>query len=633
MFRIKRLYSFVLATFMPLLMATFSVCLFILLMQFLWKYVDEFVGKGVEMKVLGEMFFYAALSLVPMTLPLAILLASLMAFGDLGEHLELLAMKSSGISLLRIMKPLIIFVLFISGIAFVFQNNILPDAQTKLWTIMVSLRQTKPELEIPEKIFYKEITGYNIYVNHKNKAGLLRDVMIYNYTKGFDNAEVTVSDSGHMKMSDDKKYLILTLYNGESFQNMPSNKSNYNKNQIPFMRQTFNRREILIDFDSNFKMADESLLKAREISKNIPALLSFIRTKSAENDSITQTFRPGFVTQTYKASFKQEKSYSPPRRQSADTLPVKNFELFYKSLPVDRQIQILNAAKAKTERISGDYTVRMFQQADPQRQIRLHQIELQKKFTYSLACLLFFFIGAPLGAIIRKGGLGLPAVLSVFIFIVYYTVDLFGWKMAKQGTWEVWEGMWLSSVVLSALGAFLTYKAVNDSVVANPDAWIEALQRLIGKREIRNYTRKEVIMDFPDYPEDIRSMELWNGEAKRYLEQKRKIPFYLSFWKQDFQDVQLKRLIESMEHWIEDMLNSKENLIIGKLMDYPIITPYPLAFLNRPPVRWSCSVLFPIGIPVYIVCLLKQKQMNNDLLAAMKVNDEITKELKNLNLD
>jgi len=633
MFRIKRLYSFVLATFMPLLLATFSVCLFILLMQFLWKYVDEFVGKGVDMKVLGEMFFYAALTLVPLTLPLAILLASLMAFGDLGEHLELLAMKSSGISLLRIMKPLIVFIIFVAGIAFVFQNNVLPGAQKKLWTIMFSFRQTKPELEIPERIFYKEITGYNIYVKHKSKTGLLRDVMIYNYSKGFDNAEVTVSDSGRMKMSDDKKYLILTLYNGESFQNRGSNKSHYNKNQIPFQRQTFTMRDVLIDFDSNFKMADESLMKGREISKNIPALLSFIRTTSAIKDSITQTFRPAFVAQVYTSAFKQEKAYLPPRHQASDTLPVKNFELFYNSLPANQKIQILNAAKAKTERLSSDFSMRMIEQSDPQRTIRLHQIELHKKFTYSLACLLFFFIGAPLGAIIRKGGLGLPAVLSVFIFIVYYTVDLFGWKMAKQGNWEVWEGMWLSSVVLTALGAFLTYKAVNDSVVANPDAWIEALQRLFGKREIRNYTRKEVIMEFPDYHGDIGSIGKWNEEANRYLEQKRKIPFYTTFWKQDFRDEQLSRLLDTMEHWIEDMLNSKENLIIGKLMDYPVIKPYPLTFLNQPPVRWSCSILLPIGIPIYIVCLLKQKQINNDLRMAMKVNEEITKEIRNLNLD
>jgi len=633
MFRIKRLYSFVLATFMPLLLVTFSICLFIFLMQFLWKYVDEFVGKGVEMKVIGEMFFYAALTLVPLSLPLAILLASLMSFGNLGEHLELLAMKSSGISLLRIMKPLIVLVFLISGIAFVFQNNILPGAQTKLWTIVLSLRQTNPELDIPEKIFFKDIPGYNLYVSRKDKTGLLHNVKIYDYSRGFDNLTVSVSDSGRMKMSEDKKYLVLTLYNGVSFQNVGSSKSRYDQNHVPFQRQTFREQSILIDFNSNFKMADESIYKNREISKNIPALLSFIRITSAADDSLARMIRPALVAQVYTTTFKQERSSSAIHRQPSDTLPVKDFELYYNSLPVDRQIQLLNEAKVKTDRMSIDFGMQLGQQTEPQRLIRMHKIELQKKFTYSLACLLFFFIGAPFGAIIRKGGLGLPAVLSVFIFIIYYTIDLFGWKMAKQGSWEVWEGMWLSSFVLTTLGIFLTYKAVNDSVVVNPDAWMESLQRLFGKREIRNYTRKELIMDIPNYPEAIRSMEKWDAEANRYLEQKRKIPFYISFWKQDFRDGQLNSLLNAMELRIEDLLNSSENLIIGKLMDYPVITPYPLAFLNRPAVRRSCSIFLPAGILIYIVCLFKQKQINADLSVAMKINEEITKELNNLNLN
>jgi len=227
----------------------------------------------------------------------------------------------------------------------------------------------------------------------------------------------------------------------------------------------------------------------------------------------------------------------------------------------------------------------------------------------------------------------LPAVLSVLLFIVYYIVDTYGWKMAKQGSWPVWEGMWLSSAVLAALGIFLTYKAVNDSVVVNPDAWKEAIQRLIGKREIRNYTRKEVIMEQPDYPKDIRLMEKWSEEVNSRLKQKRKIPFYISFWKQDFKNTQLSELLASMNQWIDDLLNSNENLIIGKLMDYPVINPFNLSFLNKPAIRRSCLIIFPAGILIYVVCLLKQNQIDNDLRITVKVNEEITKELKNLKLD
>jgi len=635
MFRIKRLYSFVLWTFLPLLLATFSVCLFILLMQFLWKYIDDMVGKGVDIKVLGQLFFYAANYSVPMALPIAILLASLMTFGNLGEHLELLAMKASGISLLRIMKPLIVLSIFISGIAFVFQNNVMPGVQTKLWTIMISLRQKSPELDIPEGSFYKVISGYNMFVLHKDKTGLLHNVMVYDYKNGFDNLTVTLSDSGRLKMSDDKKYLILTLYGGALFQNLGTNdRFRNNQKQSSFQRQTFSKRDILIEYDSNLNLADESIMRGNQVSKNIPALLSFIRTRSTESDSIAKETRPAFTAQAYTTTFKQANSYPAANKHlPEDTLHIGDFTSFYKGLPVSQKLRLLDNAKMKTDRMANDFNFRMFQQAEPQKAIILHKIELHRKFSYSIACLLFFFIGAPLGAIIRKGGLGLPAILSVFIFILYYTIDIFGWKMAKQGSWPVWEGMWLSAAVLTALGAFLTYKAVNDSVVMNPDVWKETLQRFIGKREIRNYLRKEVIMEHPDYPEDIRSMEKWNKDATLYLEQKQKVPFYFSFWKQNFQDKRLDELLTSMDRWLEDMLNSSENLIIGKLMDYPVIAPYRLPFLNRPAMRWSCSIILPIGILIYILYIFKQKQINNDLRMSVKVNEDICKELRNMQLD
>jgi lipopolysaccharide export system permease protein len=593
-------------------------------MQFLWKYVDEMVGKGVEMKVLAEMFFYAAIYSIPMALPLAILLASLMTFGNLGEHLELLAMKSSGISLLRIMKPIIVLIIFISGIAFVFQNNVLPPAQVKLWTIVWSLKSKAPELDIPEASFFKGIQGYNIYVNKKNKNGLLRDVMIYNYSKGFDDAAVIVSDSGRLKMSDDKKYLLLSLFDGKSFENLGMSKSRYKQEQIPYARQTFKSRDILIEFDSNFNMADESIMQNRDISKNLKELRTFIDSVGVETDSIVRTISPGIAYQTYVSTFKQEKSLSSGSPQ-ADTTDIKDFELLYKNSPADQQLKILESAKNKADRITNEYLFIMQQQSDTLRQIRGHQIEFHKKFALSLACLLFFFIGAPLGAIVRKGGLGLPAVISVFLFITYYTIDLLGFKMAKQGVWPVWEGMWMSSLMLALLGIFLTYKAVNDSVMINPDAWKDILQRLTGKREVRNYFRKEVIMTPPDYPKDIRTIADWDIKANQYLKKNKKLPFYISFWKQNFRDKQLKQLTFRMNHWIEDLRNSNENLIIGKLMDYPVITPIRLDLLNKPAIRWTCAILFPIGLIIYVLCFYRQKQINDDLKITLKVNDEIKK--------
>ena len=269
MLKIKRLYSFMLQTFLPLFLMTFGICLFIVLMQFLWKYVDDMVGKGVGMDVLAEMFFYAALSMVPMALPLSILLASLMAFGNLGERLELLSMKAAGVSLGTIMKPIIIFLVFISIGAFFFQDKVLPYSNVKLYTLLISLKQTSPELDIPEKAFYKEITGYNVYVKQKDrKTGLLKDMMIYDYSQGFNNARVIVADSGRLKMSADKLYLILSLYNGESFENLKKQEGVRQKGaSIPYRRETFSSRDILIQVDANFNRNSESMMQNQYVGK------------------------------------------------------------------------------------------------------------------------------------------------------------------------------------------------------------------------------------------------------------------------------------------------------------------------------------------------------------------------------
>ncbi|MDR1632964.1 MAG: LptF/LptG family permease [Dysgonamonadaceae bacterium] len=623
MFRIKKLYSFLIKTFLPLLLVMFSVCLFILLMQFIWKYVGDMVGKGVEIKVLIEMLAYAALYLVPLGLPLSILLASLMTFGNLGEHLELLSIKSSGISLMRIMKPLIILIAFIAVIDFVFQNQIAPKAQGKLWTILWSLRQKSPELDIPEGSFCKEIPNYNVYVREKEKNGLLKDMMIYDFSGGYGNAVVIVADSGRLKTSDDKKHLALTLYTGEQFQNMNFRQSNRRApEQIPYVRQSFSFRQILIPFDSNFNMADESFMQNRDFTKNTLELVSFIDSAKVVNDSIRKAESPFFINRVYAGSFIQP-AYGKTNFLKKDTIYTNDFEKYFKQASLGDQMRILESARSKANMLNNDLNFRLMEQTTRKKEFRGHRIELNRRFSYSLACLLFFFIGAPLGAIIRKGGLGVPTVLSVFIFILYYTVDLFGLKMARQGVWPVWQGMWLSNLLLVGLGAFFTYKAVNDSVIMNPDVWKNVLQRLIGKREMRNYSRKEVIMVSPDYEEDVHAMQTWNNDAKQYLQKDRKF----SFWKNGFEDKELDNLVTRMETWIEDLRNSEENLIIGKLMDYPVINQLKWPVLDKPSVRRICFLLFPLGISLYLFYTFKQRQINNDLSISMKVNEEIEKEL------
>lgn len=636
MLRIKRLYTFVLGTFLPLLAATFSVCLFILLMQFLWQYVNDMVGKGVGLTVLAELFFYASLSFTPMALPLSILLASLMTFGNLGEHLELLAMKASGISLIRIMKPLIFFVILLVGISFVFQNNIVPRAHTKMYTMVLSLRQKSPELDIPEGSFYKEITGYNVYVRNKDKkTGVLRNMMIYDYSQGFENAVIIVSDSGRLNISADKKYLILTLYNGESFQNLEKRKTRSVNEKTRYRRETFALRDILIEFDTNFNMADESIMGNRDVGKNLNELTSYVDSVQKREDSINvqnivkiRHATYGNILPSDQEAIKSENINT----EKIDSLFSGGFEEYFNNLSYNNKISYLQASRTKADQIKNENTVNTYRQIEVNDTLRSHRVQVHRKFSVALSCLLFFFIGAPLGAIIRKGGLGMPAVISVLLFLLYWTIDTFGTKMAKQGVWEIWQGAWLSTSILAALGIFFTYKAVNDSTMMNADAWKNFFQKLIGKKAARNYSVKDVIMTPPDYLQDINEMERWNEKAELYLKEHKKPPFYFSFWKEGFHDKDLKNLKDSMDKTIEDLLNSDESLLVGKLMDYPMISVPRMSFLNNTIVKWFCAIIFPIGLLIYLLMIYRQNHINKDINTIKKINDSLITEIKKLKL-
>ena len=631
MLRIKRLYTFVLGTFLPLMLATYSVCLFIILMQFVWQFVNDMVGKGVEMNVLAELFFYAAIAFTPMALPLAILLASLMTFGNLGEHLELLAMKASGISLLRMMKPLIWFVVLMAGVSFFFQNDIVPRAQTKMYTIVVSLRRTSPELDIPERTFFKEITGYNVYVRHKDKSGMLHDLMIYDYSGGFENLEVIVADSGRFSQAADKKYLALALYNGKSFRNWGGRRARSMNESTPYMRETFDLRDILIAFDSNFTMADESIMGNSDIGKNMRELTTFVDSVRKEQDSIQVQTAPSFKNSIYASTFQNYPVDRPSKMSSpTDTLFDAGFDAYFNHLPQEKKISHLQQAKRRTEQIKSDYDFAMLRQSDAQKQLLSHIAQYHKRYSMALSCILFFFIGAPLGAIIRKGGLGMPVVISVLLYLSYYAVDNFGTKMVQQAVLPSWEGMWLSTVLLLGLGFFFTYKSVNDSTMIDPDAWKAFVQKLIGKREIRNYTKKEVIMTFPDYGRDIETLKIWNAQSENYLHKRKKLPFYGTFWINRLSDPELNCLADDLENVIEDLLNSDKTLIIHKLMDYPVMRPLNLKMLEKPAIRIACGIIFPVGLIIYGIALWKQKQANSDLNITRKVNEKLMAELEKL---
>ena len=473
---------------------TFLICIFILLMQFVWMHVQDLVGKGVEISVLAEFFLYAVASVVPLALPLAILLASLMSFGNLGEHFELTAMKSAGVSLFRIMRPLAIAIMIIAGAAFYFSNNILPISQVKLWTLIFSLRQKSPEMEIPEGEFYAGISGYNVYVREKDhKSGLLKDMMIYDYSDGFQDAKVIVADSGRIYFTEDKKYLLFVLYSGESFENLDQaqQRATKSKDKIPYRRETFAEKKMLVDFSSEFNRYDESILDDQHVSKDVKKLLHSIDSVNvlAHERSTQQSVQ--MVEQKFFGRERQPgRELEPITEETARTHDVDSI---FNRLSARDKARTMEMAydRARAQRDQIEYNGLMLDEF--KRYVRKHEVELHRKFTLAFACIIFFFIGAPLGAIIRKGGLGAPIVISVVMFIIYYIIDNTGYKMAREALWPCWAGMWLSSFVLLPIGVFLTYKAATDSALFNPEAWAKwATNQWIKIKPIYEYCRRSV---------------------------------------------------------------------------------------------------------------------------------------------
>lgn len=499
-FRIKRLDTFLLQQFVPLLCMTFLICLFVVLMQFLWRSLDDLVGKGLSISVVGELFFYAAITLVPMALPLAVLLAALMTFGNLGEKLELTALKAAGISLIRIMRPLIIFMVFLSVGAFFFQNYTLPYAQTKMYTLLYSMKQKSPEVEIPVRTFYSDIPGMNLFIENKDpNTGMLYDLILYDVSNGFDNSRIILSDSARLSFTEDKKHLFLKLYEGEMFENLRDQSMGYNAaRNMPFRRESFPDKEIYIRFDANFNRLDDSVMRSQYVGMNVAQLSKAIDSLDVVVDSLGRQYGTELKCYSYMglpyydAPAQPGEKVTRPHPGVAMDRPL-NIDSIFTNPPSSARMYV-NLALAKARRQRQDFEYKTLVIAEEAKLMRKHDIEFQKRFTLSVACIVFFFVGAPLGAIIKKGGLGTPLVISVFLFIVYFIIDNMGYKMARDSKVEVWFGIWLSSAVMLPLGIFLTYKAVGDSAVFNMDAYTAFFNRLRGRKPRRSLTLKEVVV-------------------------------------------------------------------------------------------------------------------------------------------
>ncbi|MFG6385179.1 MAG: LptF/LptG family permease [Muribaculaceae bacterium] len=561
---------------------TFFIVLFIVMMQFLFRMIDDLVGKGLSFDILGELFFYAALTMVPTALPLAILLAALMVFGNLGEKLELTAMKAAGISLFRIMRPLMILMVIISVGAFYFQNYVLPVAQSKMWTLMFSVRQKTPEVEIPERSFYDEIPGMNLYVEKKNPdTGMLYGMIIYDLSRGNDNARVILADSGKFSFTQDKTRLFLHLHSGEMFENLNDNSMGLGTNgYMPFRREEFSDKQVYFTFDANFNRMDESGIRSQYVGQNVSQLRHSIDSLGKRVDSIGNIYAIDLVTKPYAGL--------PSRKMHVDTMghrftteiprtaeqkaeiaqaePVDIDSLFLKPSPAYMKTYVQQAL-ADSRRVKQDYEFRSLMLTEQAKLMRRHDIELQRKFTLSFAILVFFFIGAPLGAIIKKGGIGTPLVISVFLFIVYYIFDNTGYKMARDGKMEVWEGMWLSTVALLPLGIFFTIKAIDDSAVFNSDAYKLAFNRLIGRHPKRSLEVKEVIMTEVETPVAIEYLL----ELRHTLDSVKATVASRPRFLRPFQYAAVRRVHEPLNAVVDYLSNSSDINVINLLNKYPFV--------------------------------------------------------------
>ncbi|MBO7120166.1 MAG: LptF/LptG family permease [Bacteroidaceae bacterium] len=623
---IKKLDIYIIKEFLLLFAGTFFICLFIFVLQFLWMWMNNLIGKGLTIDLLAKFFWYSSLMVIPRSMPLAVLLASLISFGNLGEHFELLSMKSAGIPLVRILAPLIFVAALISGASFVFQNRVSPYATRELSRLAWSMKQKSPELEIPEGIFYSEIPGYNLYVEHKDReTGMLYGVMIYTNTGGYNDTQIVLADSARLQSTADKMHLKLSLWGGERFRNMDAQQSSMLRANVPYMRESFVMEEDIIPFDGNFNLMDADLFSHNAQTKNLGEISHSVDSLRHKADSARHMVYDNMLRWYMKKSLPEGTKDSLAVVAQAQDMPP--FDSLYIAMRDDQRIKAWRNARSKAETMQAECEFRALETGDRNLNIRKHRIEWYKKFTLSLACLLFFFVGAPLGAIIRKGGLGVPVVVSVIIFIFYYIVNQAGENNAKVSVWTIESGAWLSSAVLLATGIFLTHKANRDSVVFNIEGYKNFFMKLLGLRSSRKLDRKEVIINDPDYatlPDRLTELSLYCVECRKTMHLRR-IPNYFDIFFNPGQDKHAAELSERLEELVEELHNTRDNVLLMYVNEYPVINPsaHTRPFDSKR-LNMIFGILFPLGLLVYMRIWRYRLRLRLDLRNIERLNNLIT---------
>lgn len=628
MFRIKKLDLFIAKQFGLLFAGAFFICQFVLMMQFLWRYVDVLIGKGLSMEVMAQFFWYMGLALVPQAFPLAILLASLITFGNLGESSELTAIKSAGISTMRTFRSLIVISVVVCFCSFYFQNYVGPSANMKMAQLMISMSQKNPELEIPEGIFYDGIPNSNLYVQKKDMdTGKLYGIMIYRMTGSYEDQAIILADSGMLQATADKKHLLLTLWSGEWFENMQSQELGASAS-IPYRRETFADKRIVLDYDGDFNMTDAAALSNNAKSKSLSQLTSGIDSLNMTYDSVGRSIYDDAQRMYYRIpKVNKRDSLAAVKLAQGKTY---HFDSLYNKLTKDQKLSAVNMALSSVQSEVTELNFRSMITSDGDRLLREHHIEMINKFMLALSCIIFFFIGAPLGAIIRKGGLGIPVIVSVLVFIVYHLLDNTGYRMARGDMWTVEFGKGLAPAVLIPLAGFVTYKANRDSMVFNIDQWKAVIMKVLGWRTKRHVYGKEVIIEDPNYLEDRQLLLNMNDDIRRYVEEHRlkSLPNVVQVFFRYQPDHEVERISDELEKVIDDLTNTRDKMILNELNNYPVLAvkahtrPFERKWLNI-----VSAIIIPLGLFFYLRMWRFRIRLLRDLRQIVQTNEKVTEQI------
>lgn len=632
---VKRIHLYIAKLFLPMLLMTVTICWFVVVMQFIWQHTDDFVGKGLDFSTLGKVFYHAAMMALPTAMPLGILLASLMTFGGLGERLELLAIKSAGWPLHRVMVSLFVICVALGGGLFIYLNTVMMESQVRFYQIAFSARQKQPDLEIPEGSFYNGIDNYSIFVekkNHQDKT--LLGVLIYDLSQGFEETRIIRADSGKLTMDVSKTFLALDLYSGESFQQLaepisPTAEKVHYGDEIPasYYKEEFSFKKIIIPFDGNFSLQSDEGLRNQYVGKNLFQLTRYIRdTAQYALDSIgaknatamhsllaatlenTETLPSSIGDSISDARYKAIEDAASGRSVSLDSL--------FRTLPAEAVSRAFEEGANRLKKLSGDADY-MHSEYDWQAYFyRTHDQERHRKFTFPVACIAFFFIGAPLGAIIRKGGIGTPMVTSVLLFIVYYMIDTYGYKMGYNGEWPVWAGMWLSTAFLVPLGAILTYQATRDSASLNIEALFQRIRSFFKPAKKRLLRIRDVIISPTSYEEAVAAIDSAEKAMQAILSSR----FMQGGWPTHSALSELnyryQKAYRESEKMVDKLLDRPGYKMPQLLAELPLTPKVYTPLLPKQPAVYTVLLFFvPLSLPFICYLYIARKRQQRKITA------------------